>query len=184
VVGDARPEQRHLGAVEDERVEIPVDLLAGVPDLDDEPRILLTGELREARLVVLQGRDDVVPGHRPRLVEGHEADRPVGVLAVGFPGGHEVLQREAVVVVRPAPERPIPLVPPLVPDRRVERPAEPLREQLERVIEPRMVTVDEDVHAATATRAPRWAFHCGPTVATSNSSIARARMKADHSDGS
>ena len=57
------------------------------------------------------------------------------------------LPRQPIVVVRPAPETPVPLVPPLVAIGRKERPAETLGKQLQAPVEPcvMLVPINEDV---------------------------------------
>jgi hypothetical protein len=76
--------------------------------------------------------------------------RAVGELGVVVLAVEEELAGEAVVAVGRATERPVPLVPPVLPVGGEQLGAQPLREQLERVVEPAVVAVGEDVHRATS----------------------------------
>ena len=107
---------------------------------------VLGGEAGEACLVLLNRWHDHAPVHRLRLIQRHGPDNPIGIFrVVHIALGPEVLLGQPIIPEDDA-ELPVRRVPPLMTRRRVDRPAEPITEELESVEETGMMPVNQNVH--------------------------------------
>ena len=191
-VDDVRFRRRNVERRRDEAEvgEGPVRRLPLVADLDAVGRPDLAGEPVQSPFVLRERGDDDLGLQLAGLGERESAMGPAGVGRVGHlevvgevrrarPDALQVLPCHPIAVPL-ALVLPDAVAEPVHPRREVERPTEAVLEQDAQALgEVGMMEIDEDSHAATATRTPRKLIHCWPTVATSNSSIARLRVHAE-----
>ena len=177
------PREWRLGRGYDERVEIPLDPLAGVTDLHHELRTLLISEPLEPGLVLLHSRDDEVP---PTKIAGAlkraASDRDVRVCGIiCHPRAitdllilricDEVLLGEPVITER-LTELPDSRVPPLPPKWRPHvKPQSVLEESLHSPEQIGVVTIYKN----TTHGSPKNLSHCAPTTSREKTSSARER---------